>query len=71
MDDDIPEPIRLTMERPKPPMNRIMRSTEIICKHCGSDIVREHKTWFIFWSKYTDLGCLDPSCENYYRKAKL
>ena len=51
------------MNIPKPPLTRIIREGTIgDCKKCGSTTIKR----FIWFGKV--MGCIQPDCENYYKR---
>ena len=55
------------MEKPKPPLCRIIREGTIgTCPKCHSTEEKKHNFFVFSWGK--TLGCINPKCENYYKK---
>lgn len=51
------------MDKPKPPLNQIIREGTIgNCPHCKSTTIKR----FVFFGQ--SIGCIQPQCQNYYKK---
>jgi hypothetical protein len=58
------------MEKPKPPLCRVIREGTIgTCPKCHSTEQKKHNFLDFSWGKI--LGCINPDCENYYKKMPL
>ena len=51
---------------PKPPLSSIIKEGScLFCDKCGSTVLR---SYFFFGLYGRDTGCIQPECENYYKK---
>lgn len=55
------------LEKPKPPLSRIIREgdTGPKCPECGSTL--KYKIW---WLLLKSMYCIQPKCTNYYGRKK-
>ena len=55
------------MKKPKPPLSRIIREGTIgTCPKCHSTEEKKYNFLTFSWGKI--LGCINPKCENYFKK---